>query len=139
MPDYDPNISALEKLERIQLSLADFNEQVDAFTGSNRNDRVYKGLDEQAVKLMMCCDELVDVSADIKEKRKEMIRNVQIVLAKLESKVPPTPSIEENSNPTQLETSELLSSNDQAKTIDSASTSSNKTEDHQLFTKQPTC
>lgn len=119
--------------------MTNFNEQVDAFNGSNRNDRVYKGLDEQAVKLMMCCDELVDVSADIKEKRKEMIRNVQTVLAKLESKVPATPSIEENSNAVELETSEILSSNDQAKTIDSASTSSNKTGDDQLFTKQPAC
>ena len=38
--------------------------------------------------MMIRCDELIDVSADIKEKRKEMIRNVQTVLAKLESKVP---------------------------------------------------
>jgi recombinational DNA repair ATPase RecF len=49
--------------------------------------------------MMMRCDELIDVSADIKEKRKEMIRNVQAVLAKLESKIPIN---DQNSN--QMET-----------------------------------
>jgi len=38
----------------------------------------------------------------LKEKRREMIRNVQTILAKLESKVPTTPAIEYNSN--QMET-----------------------------------
>ncbi|CAF4670086.1 unnamed protein product, partial [Rotaria socialis] len=38
------------------------------------------------------------VSVDIKEKRKEMIRNVQTVIAKLESKVPMSLTIENNSN-----------------------------------------
>jgi hypothetical protein len=93
-PVRDPNIVALEKLEQIKQSLAEFDQQVDLFTGSTRDDRVYKVLDEQALKIMMRCDELIDVSADIKEKRKEMIRNVQTVLAKLESKVPVIPSIE---------------------------------------------
>ena len=101
-PERDPNEIALEKLELIQQSLASLNEQVDAFTGSTRDDRQYKLLDEQAVKIMMRCDELIDVSADIKEKRKELIRHVQTVLTKLESKVPTTPSIEHNS--TQMET-----------------------------------
>ena len=101
-PVRDPNEIALEKLELIQQSLAGLNEQVDAFTGSTRDDRQYKLLDEQAVKIMMRCDELIDVSADVKEKRKEVIRHVQTVLAKLESKVPTTPSIEHNS--TQMDT-----------------------------------
>jgi hypothetical protein len=48
--------------------------------------------------MMLRCDELIDVSADIKEKRKEMIQNVQTVLGKLESKVPIHLSIESNSN-----------------------------------------
>jgi len=52
--------------------------------------------------MMMRCDELIDVSADIKEKRKEMICNVQAVLAKLESKVPINPLNDQNSN--QMET-----------------------------------
>lgn len=47
---------------------------------------------------MLRCDELTDVSADIKEKRKEMIQNVQNVVAKLESKVPINPSSDLNSN-----------------------------------------
>jgi len=47
---------------------------------------------------MLLCDELVDVSAEIKEKRKEMIQNVQTIVAKLESKVPITQPIESNSN-----------------------------------------
>jgi len=33
------------------------------------------------------------------EKRKEMIRNVQRVISKLESKVPATPAVDQNSNP----------------------------------------
>jgi len=86
------------------------DKQVDEFTGSTRNDRLYKGLDEQALKIMIRCDELVDVSADIKDKRKEMIRNVQRVLSKLESKVPPTPAAENNSNP--METAALSNTND---------------------------
>jgi hypothetical protein len=47
---------------------------------------------------MLHCDELINVSADIKEKRKEMIQNVQTVLAKLESKVPINPPMDSNSN-----------------------------------------
>jgi hypothetical protein len=43
---------------------------------------------------MIRCDELLDVSSDIKEKRKEMIQNVQTIVNKLESKVP----LESNSN-----------------------------------------
>lgn len=102
----DPNAIALEKLEQIRESLAGFDQQVDAFTGTTRNDRQYKILDDLAVKLMMRCDELVDVSADIKEKRKDMIRNVQSILSKLESKVPLTPSADDNSN--QMETTAMI-------------------------------
>ncbi|CAF1267831.1 unnamed protein product [Adineta steineri] len=102
IPIRDPNVIALEKLEQIKQNLMDLNQQVDAFSGLTRDDRIYKLLDEQALKMMMRCDELIDVSADIKEKRKEMIHNVQTVLAKLESKVPINPSNEHNSN--QMET-----------------------------------
>jgi hypothetical protein len=98
----DPNTIALEKLEQLKQNLADLNEQVDAFNGSTRDDRIYKILDEQALKMMMRCDELIGVSSDIKDKRKEMIRNVQTVLAKLEFKVP----IESNSN--QMETAVVV-------------------------------
>lgn len=79
--------------------LLDLDQQVEAFTGSTRHERAYKLLDEQALKIMIRCDELVDVSADIKEKRKEMIRNVEKVIGKLESRVPATPAAESNSNP----------------------------------------
>lgn len=48
--------------------------------------------------MILRCDELTDVSSDIKEKRKEMIRNVQHVVAKLESKVPTSVTVENNSN-----------------------------------------
>lgn len=106
-PVRDPNAIALEKLEQMKQSLDGLEKQVDAFCGSTRNDRAYKMLDEQALKIMMRCDELVDVSADIKDKRKEMIRNVQRVLNKLESKVPATPAMEVNSNP--METAILSS------------------------------
>ena len=98
IPSSDPNTIALEKLEEIKQNLADLNQQVDAFTGSTRDDRIYKGLDEQALKMMIRCDELIDVSADIKEKRKETIRNVQTVLAKLESKVPMNSATDSSSN-----------------------------------------
>jgi len=101
-PVRDPNTIALEKLEQTKQNLSDLNLQVDAFNGSTRDDRAYKELDEQALKMMMRCDELIDVSADIKEKRKEMICNVQAVLAKLESKVPINPLNDQNSN--QMET-----------------------------------
>ncbi len=94
VPSTDPNTIALEKLEQIKQNLDDLHQQVDAFTGSTRDDRLYKELDEQAVKLMIRCDELLDVSSDIKEKRKEMIQNVQTIVNKLESKVP----LESNSN-----------------------------------------
>ena len=97
-PVRDPNTIALEKLEQMKQSLDALDKEVDAFTGSTRNERAYKILDEQALKIMIRCDELVDVSADIKEKRKEMIRNVQRVISKLESKVPATPAVEQNSN-----------------------------------------
>jgi hypothetical protein len=89
------NTIALEKLEQIKQNLVDLNQQVDAFNGSTRDDRNYKVLDEQALKMMIRCDELINVSVDIKEKRKEMIQNVQTVLAKLELKVP---LMESNSN-----------------------------------------
>ena len=98
-PARDPNGIALEKLEQMKQSLDALEKEVDIFTGSTRNNRAYKLLDEQALKIMIRCDELVDVSADIKEKRKEMIRNVQRVIGKLESKVPATPAMEDNSNP----------------------------------------
>lgn len=109
-PARDPDTTALEKLEKMKQDLDALDKQVDEFTGSTRNDRLYKGLDEQALKIMIRCDELVDVSADIKDKRKEMIRNVQRVLSKLESKVPPTPAAENNSNP--METAALSNTND---------------------------
>lgn len=99
----DPNVVALERLEQVKQNLVGLNEQVDAFTGSTRDDRIYRNLDEQAVKMMLLCDELVDVSAEIKEKRKEMIQNVQTVVAKLESKVPINPPIESNSNENMLQ------------------------------------
>lgn len=98
-PVRDPNVIALEKLEQMKQSLDALEKEVEIFTGSTRNNRAYKSLDEQALKIMIRCDELVDVSADIKEKRKEMIRNVQRVIGKLESKVPATPAMEDNSNP----------------------------------------
>jgi hypothetical protein len=94
----DPNSIALEKLGQIKQNLTDLHQQVDAFTGSTRDDRIYKELDEQAVKLMIRCDELIDVSADIKEKRKEMIQNVQTIVTKLESKVPLESNSNENEN-----------------------------------------
>ncbi|UJR10447.1 hypothetical protein I4U23_014651 [Adineta vaga] len=97
-PIRDPNVIALEKLEQIKQSLVDLNQQVDGFAGSTRDDRLYKLLDEQALKMMIRCDELIDVSADVKEKRKEMVRNVQSVLAKLESKVPINPSAQMETN-----------------------------------------
>ncbi len=95
----DPNSIALEKLEQIKQSLDALEKEVERFNGSTRQERAYKVLDEQALKIMIRCDELVDVSADIREKRKEMIRNVQRVIGKLESKVPATPAVEQNSNP----------------------------------------
>jgi hypothetical protein len=100
----DPNTIALEKLEQLKQSLDAFEKEVDIYNGSTRNDRSYKLLDEHALKIMIGCDELVDVSSDIKEKRKEMIRNVQRVLGKLESKVPATPVVEKNSNPMEITT-----------------------------------
>ncbi|CAF4503787.1 unnamed protein product, partial [Rotaria socialis] len=69
-PVRDLNALALEKLQQIKQSLDDLENQVDKFTGSTRNERAYKLLDEQALKIMIRCDELVDVSADIKEKTK---------------------------------------------------------------------
>lgn len=101
---HDPNTIALEKLEQIKQTLKDLEAQVNLFTGTSRNDRSYKALDEQALKIMIRCDELVDVSADIKEKRKEMIHNVQQVINKLESKVPASASVDQNSNPMETST-----------------------------------
>jgi len=98
-PIRDSNSIALGKLEQMKQSLDVLEKEVDSFIGSTRNERAYVVLDEKALKIMIRCDELVDVSADIKEKRKEMIRNVQRVIDKLESKVPTTPAVEQNSNP----------------------------------------
>lgn len=98
-PARDPNSVALEKLAQIKQTLNTLEKEVDAFTGSTRHERAYKVLDEQALKIMIRCDELVDISADIRAKRKEMIRDVQRVIGKLESKVPGTPAVEQNSNP----------------------------------------
>lgn len=107
----DANSIALEKLEHIKQNLANLHEQVDAFSGMTRDDRAYKQLDEHAVSLMLRCDELTDVSADIKEKRKEMIQNVQTVVAKLESKVPINPSTADlNSNSNISESSSIHTS-----------------------------
>lgn len=115
-PVRDPNAIALDKLEQIKQSLGELEQKVDAFNGSTRNDRQYKLLDEQALKIMIRCDELVDVSADIKDKRKEMIRNVQRVISKLEAKVPATPAAEQNSNPMEIS----ATSTDTTNTTDSA-------------------
>jgi hypothetical protein len=104
-PVRDPNAIALDKLEQIKQSLDDLEKEVDVFTGSTRHERAYKVLDEQGLKIMIRCDELVDVSADIKDKRKEMVRNVERVIAKLESKVPSTPAAKQNSNPIETITS----------------------------------
>ncbi|CAF1192197.1 unnamed protein product, partial [Didymodactylos carnosus] len=84
----DANQIAIEKLENIKTNLADLSKRVDEFKGTTRDERLYKELDEQAVKLMIRCDELVNVRDEIKEKRKEMIQNVQHVLTKLELKIP---------------------------------------------------
>ena len=113
-PVRDPNAIALEKLEQIKQSLAELEQQVDNFNGTTRNERQYKILDEQALKIMIRCDELVDVSADIKEKRKEIIRNVQRVIGKLESRVPATPAAEQNSNPMEIS----ANTNETTNTID---------------------
>lgn len=115
-PSRDSNYVALGKLEQIKQMLAELEQQVDKFIGSSRSEREYKVLDEQAVKIMLICDELVDVGTDIKDKRKEMIRNVQRVISKLESKVPVTPNVNQNSNA--METSatiddSLINSKDQ--------------------------
>jgi hypothetical protein len=104
-PVRDSNAIALDKLEQIKQSLDDLEKEVDVFTGSTRHERAYKVLDEQGLKIMIRCDELVDVSADIKDKRKEMVRNVERVIAKLESKVPSTPAAKQNSNPIETITS----------------------------------
>jgi hypothetical protein len=120
----DPNTIALEKLEQIKQSLDNLDKEVDTFTGSTRNERSYKLLDEQGLKIMIRCDELVDVSADIKEKRKEMIRNVQRVINKLESKVPATPAAGNNSNP--METAATSVATSSAKNNEDKSSSSPK-------------
>ncbi|CAF5218470.1 unnamed protein product, partial [Rotaria magnacalcarata] len=133
VPLRDPNTIALEKLEQIKQNLVDLNQQVDAFDGVTRDDRVYKLLDEQAVKMMLTCDELTDVSIDIKEKRKEMIRNVQTVIAKLESKVPMNATIENNSNlmETKLTVDDLsINSTEQQQ--------SSRTQNEQTSTERPT-
>ncbi|UJR35488.1 hypothetical protein I4U23_028242 [Adineta vaga] len=98
-PVRDPNTIALEKLDQMKQTLDILEKDVDTFHGSTRHETGYKSLDERALKIMIRCDELVDVSADIKDKRKEMIRNVQRVIDKLESKVPATPAVNRNSNP----------------------------------------
>jgi hypothetical protein len=127
-PVRDPNTIALEKLEQIKQSLNALEKEVDTFTGSTRNDRAYKLLDEQALKIMIRCDELVDVSADIKEKRKEMIRNVDRVILKLESKVPATPAVGKNSNPMETATTSTTESsvNNNEENITRKSSSSSK-------------
>src|ERR1700722_4761676 len=71
-------------------NLALLNQRIDKFKEGDltRNDRLYKELDEQALKLMINCDELTDIGFEVKVKRKQMIHNIQRVLRKLESKVP---------------------------------------------------
>ncbi|CAF0725374.1 unnamed protein product [Didymodactylos carnosus] len=103
-PQRDPNQIALEKLENIKSSLVLLDKRVDEFNGTTRDERSYKELDEHALKLMLQCDELVEVRDEIKEKRKEMIRNVQHVLTKLESKIPTN-----NNNKQTMDTTSVVS------------------------------
>jgi uncharacterized coiled-coil protein SlyX len=52
-----------------------------------RDDHAYKELEEQALRMMLQCDELTDISSDVKAERKQVIHKIQHVLKKLESKV----------------------------------------------------
>ena len=52
-----------------------------------RDDHGYKEIEEQALQLMMQCDELTDVGPNVKAKRKRIIHNIEQMWNKFESKV----------------------------------------------------
>ena len=66
-----------------------FDQRIDKFKEGDfkRDDHEYKELEEQALKMMMQCDELTDVGVEVKVQRKQIIHKIQQMLEKLESKV----------------------------------------------------
>ncbi len=50
-----------------------------------RDDHAYKELKEQALQMMIQCNELTDVGPNVKAKREQVIHNIQQVMEKLDS------------------------------------------------------
>ena len=69
--------------------MALFDQKIGKFKKSDfmRDDHGYKELQEQALQMMIQCDELTDIGLDLKTKHKQVIHNIQKALNKLESKV----------------------------------------------------
>ncbi len=69
--------------------MALFDQRIGKFKKGDfrRDDHAYKELEEQALQMMIQCDELTDVSPNVKAKRKQVIHNIQQIMEKLNSMV----------------------------------------------------
>ncbi|CAF1280681.1 unnamed protein product [Rotaria sordida] len=86
---YSNDMIVLQELQRIKDDLALLNQLVDKLSMKKltRDDDVYKHIENEALKLMMSCDALTDVSPAVATVRRETVHNIQKMLDTLDRKV----------------------------------------------------
>ncbi|CAF3256164.1 unnamed protein product [Rotaria socialis] len=84
-PDHLNDVFGHKELEQINENVALLNELLDDYQTSD--DDVYDQIENEALALMLQCDELIDVSPAVKSARRQTIRNIQEILNKIDRKV----------------------------------------------------
>ncbi|CAF4530218.1 unnamed protein product, partial [Rotaria magnacalcarata] len=84
-PDHLNDVSGRKELERINENVILLNELLDDCQTSD--DDVYDQIENEALVLMLQCDELIDVNPAVKSARRQTIHNIQEILNKIDCKV----------------------------------------------------
>ncbi|CAM4784370.1 unnamed protein product [Rotaria magnacalcarata] len=84
-PDHLNDVSGRKELEQINENVILLNELLDDCQTSD--DDVYDQIENEALALMLQCDELIDVSPAVKSARRQTIHNMQEILNKIDCKV----------------------------------------------------
>ncbi|CAF4085836.1 unnamed protein product, partial [Rotaria magnacalcarata] len=84
-PDHFNDVSGRKELEQINENVILLNELLDDCQTSD--DDVYDQIENEALALMLQCDELIDVSPAVKSARRQTIHNMQEILNKIDCKV----------------------------------------------------
>ncbi|CAF2084273.1 unnamed protein product [Rotaria magnacalcarata] len=84
-PDHLNDVSGRKELEQINENVILLNELLDDCQTSD--DDVYDQIENEALVLMLQCDELIDVSPAVKSARRQTIHNIQEILNKIDCKV----------------------------------------------------